>query len=114
MARQKLVLTVIVAPGAITELEEIWHYNAEHRSVTAADAYLKFLYRHIFGLSQNYDRGRVVEDHPDLRRISCRTRTRGFGHVVIYRIDDLERTVRILHVYHDAQDVQGRISAEFS
>jgi plasmid stabilization system protein ParE len=64
----------------------------------------------IVNLRTRYDRGKVVPGYPDIRFVVLQRRQKAHGHVVVYRIS--EDTVRVLHVFHTAQDWQSKLSSE--
>ena len=109
-APKKLTRTVILSPAVVGELHDIWQWNAEHYSPAHADAYLRFLKRRIYGLNRHCRKGQTVSVRPDLHYILIRRKTKGHGHVAVYRFDDQE--VHVLHVFHTAQDWPSRLSEE--
>ncbi|MGV3616600.1 MAG: hypothetical protein ACO1SV_14825 [Fimbriimonas sp.] len=44
--------------------------------------------------------------------MSFKRNPRGHGHTVIYRLDVEAATIRILHIFHTAQDIPGRLRTE--
>jgi plasmid stabilization system protein ParE len=67
-----------------------------------ADNYLRFLKRGIDELATTSELGRPVGNRADPKYRLLRRRSRGHGHVVVYRIVD--NIVRVLHVFHTAQN----------
>ncbi len=110
MASQKPPLTVIRSPAAIDELNDIWRWNAERYSLPHADEYLLYLTDSIADLSHDHLAGKTISARPNLRYILVRRRASGHGHVVAYRFDDKE--VRILHIFHTAQDWENKLQEE--
>jgi plasmid stabilization system protein ParE len=110
MASKKSRLKVTRSPIAINELDSIWQWNAKQYDVTHADKYLAFLTDHIEALADNYARGKIVRSRPELRYLLIRRRPSGHGHIAVYSFDADE--VYILHVFHSAQDWQGRVARE--
>ena len=110
MASEQPPLNLIRAPTAIDELHGIWQWNADYYSVSHADHYLRYLQDSILELASTYAKGKVVVVRPDLRYVIIRRRNKGHGHVVVYKID--ENAVRILHVFHTAQDGQNMLADE--
>lgn len=101
---------VILAPAVADELQSIWEWNAAHYSPDHADAYLDFIKEHIFDLRQREPPGRALAVRPDLRYLLVRRKSSGHGHVVVYRIADIE--VHVLHVFHTAQNWQSKIATD--
>ena len=102
--------TVIYATSALRELKAIWRWNATKNGASRADAYLRFLLRGIDNLATTYHLGRRVAAANDLQYRLLRRRSKGHGHVVVYRVvDDF---VRVLHVFHTAQDWQAAAGVE--
>lgn len=108
MAPPKSNLTVIRSPSAVAELHAIWQWNAERYGLDHADDYLRFIEQRIDRLSYDHAQGGVVHERADLRYITVRRRTRGHGHVIVYRCDD--RRVVIAHIFHSAQDWVGKLA----
>jgi plasmid stabilization system protein ParE len=110
MASQKRTLTVIVSPTASDELHDIWQWNAEHYNPSHADAYLRYLKRSIDDLVRLYQKGKAVAGRSDLRYIVIRQKTKGHGHIAVYRFNDKE--VDVLHVFHSAQDWPAKLLSQ--
>ena len=51
-----------------------------------------------------------MDARPDLRYRIVRRRLRGHGHVLVYKFDQNE--VRLLHVFHTAQDWDQKLTGE--
>jgi len=107
---RRQALPVVYAPLALQELDAIWDWNEKTYSRAHAARYVDFLERHIDALGENHRRGRVVESCPELRYIQITYRSRGHGHVAVYRFDENE--VNVLHVFHTAQDWQSKLAEE--
>jgi len=69
MARRKPKLTVVLSPGARSELKGIYAYNAKHRSLAQANQYEDFLLSHIDRLATEYDDGKDYPEFPDLKSL---------------------------------------------
>lgn len=108
MATQKPALDVVLAPTLLDDLHEIWMWNAVHYSAGHADAYLQLLRRGIDALATTYLSGKSVSTRPDLHYILIRRRSRGHGHLVVFSFDQNE--VRVLNLFHTAQDWQNRLA----
>ena len=113
MARRTPRLAVAITATAQRELIRIWDYNAENRDVRQADAWDLFLRSKIDGLATSYDKGKPVENFPELKHVTVKKRPKAHGHIVVYEIDSAANVVNILHVFHTSQDVQGRLKSEF-
>jgi plasmid stabilization system protein ParE len=107
---QGQALPVVYAPVALQELDVIWDWNEKNYSRSHAARYVDFLEHHIDALSENHQRGKVVESRPEYRYIIIRRKAKGHGHVAVYRFDD--KGVNVLHVFHTAQDWQAILSEE--
>jgi len=57
----------------------------------------------------DYDRGKSIENRPDLRYILMKKRNGGDGHVAVYRIEEAKGSVRVLHLFHTKQDWQNQL-----
>ena len=109
MARRKPVLTVILAPQAENELDEIYRWNLEQRNVGAADAYIAFLKSKIKGLAAGYDQGKPVEGRPDLLYLLMKKRMSGDGHIAVYSVFDTEAIVEVLHIFHTKHNWENKL-----
>ncbi len=103
-------LTVIYAANALAELDEIWDWNEEFYSANHADQYVAFLQRHIDKLGEDHQRGQSLSFRSELRYIFIRRRSKGYGHVAVYRVD--QERVNVLHVFHSAQDWRTKLKEE--
>ncbi len=101
MASQK-PKRVLIAATAIEELAEVWRWNAERYSPAHADAYLGFLKKCIDSLATRFALGRRLSERPDIQYVLLRRKSKGHGHVAVYRVVD--HCVNVLHVFHTAQD----------
>ena len=110
MAGNERPLTVIFTVSARADWIAIWHWNATTRGVRRADSYMAFLEAEIMRLASNPELGIGVEEFPGLRRRVVKKRTRGYGHVVLYRVTGSH--LEVVHVYHTAQDWQSGLSNE--
>jgi len=107
MARPKPTLSVIRSPIAIDEIQGIWLWNAEHYSPAHADAYVRYLEQSIDHLDRRYATGKTVSVRPDLQYVVIRRKSKGHGHVAVYRVRD--RVVELLHVFHTAEDWEAKL-----
>ena len=105
-------MTIIYAPTTRGDLNNIWEYNNKTYGRDHAAAYIDFLQDGIDSLATSPDQGRTVENFPDLKSLMLKRSQRGEGHVVIYRVDQAKQVIRILHIYHTSQDIQGRLTKE--
>jgi len=109
-AERRSALPVKYAPLALQGLDVVWDWNEKTYGSDHAARYVDFLRRHIDALGESHPRGRVVESRPELRYIRISQRTRGHGHIAVYRVD--EDAVSVLHVFHTAQDWQAKLAEE--
>ena len=110
MAPGKPPLAIIRSPAAIDELHQIWVWNVQNNGLARADAYAQFLADCIAKLAVDYAMGAPVQARPDLRYRIVRRRLRGHGHVLVYKFD--QNQVRLLHVFHTAQDWDQKLTGE--
>ncbi|MGO9114109.1 MAG: type II toxin-antitoxin system RelE/ParE family toxin [Thermoguttaceae bacterium] len=111
-AEGRPALPVDYAPLALRDLDVVWDWNAKTYGPAHAARYVDFLERHIDALGEHHPRGRVVESRPELRYIRISRRTRGHGHIAVYRVDANKDNV--LHIFHTAaQDWQTKLAEEF-
>ena len=107
MAPKKPQLTVIRGTATTEELKDIRQRNASNHGHVHADAYLAFLQAWLNKLGTACGQGKAVSTRPDLRYIIIRRRAKGHGHIAVHSFDDAE--VRILHIFHTAQDWQNKL-----
>jgi plasmid stabilization system protein ParE len=88
-------------------LDAIWDWNAAAHSREHAVSYLEFLLNHIEGLDVRHEQGNPVGRGTNLRYILIRRKSRGHGHVAVYRINAV--TVDVLHDFHTAQNWQSKL-----
>lgn len=103
-------LPVIYSDIALTELDEIAHWNELTYNREHAKRYIQFLERRIDGLGKIYARGRVFGPRPELRYLLIQRTTKRHGHVAVYSFND--EAINVLHVFHTAQDWQTKLSDE--
>lgn len=101
---------MILSEEAEAEINEIWVYNAKRYGFDHAEEYVSFLRSRILALATEHGQGRPVSNRPELRQVTMRQGRRGYGHIAIYRVT--ATTVNVLHVFHTAQDVAGRLADE--
>ena len=99
---------VVYTPDALEDLASIWRWNVKTYSRSHATSYIKLLRRHINDLCDDPQRGRIVESRPDLRYLLIKIRSRGHGHVVVYRVRD--NKLEVSNVFHSAQDWQRNLA----
>lgn len=105
-------MTIVYAASARAELDEMWAWNVEKHGTALAAEYLDWLQGNIDRLVTGHPDGKPVEGFPHLKRLTVRRSSRGQGHVVIFRMDEIAQRIRILHVYHTSQDIQGRLNVK--
>jgi len=103
-------LTVTVSPTATAELLDIWRWNADRYGQRHADDYVGFLRNSLQQLPVLHALGQPVTVRPEFRYVLMRRRTKGHGHLAVYRCDD--KTIDVLHVFHTAQDWQSILADE--
>jgi len=89
------------APGADSDLDDIWYYVAkESGSPDRAERFIAFITERFYLLSANPFIGRSRDDlRPGLRTFPVG------GYVIVYRIEDED--VVILHVFHGSRDIEA-------
>jgi plasmid stabilization system protein ParE len=103
-------LSVVYSAGGAKELDGIWDWNDRRYTADHADQYIEFLERHIDALSIDHRQGKPVGSRPDLSYILIRRKAKGHGHIAVYSVD--EKQIKILHVFHSAQDWQTKLIDE--
>jgi plasmid stabilization system protein ParE len=107
-AEKRPTLTVVYSLGALRQLDQIHNWNEQRYSAGHADRYIAFLERHIEALSEKYANGRPIRTRPDLRYILIRRKSRGHGHVAVYRV--VSNRIDVLYVFHSAQDWETKLT----
>lgn len=107
MAEGSEKLVVIRSPDAIADLESIWRWNASTYGPEHADEYLKHLQDAIDKLSLHWAAGHIASGRIQVRYQLIRHKSRGYGHVVVYRVVD--DAVRVLRVFHSAENWQVKL-----
>ncbi len=97
-------MSVAYAPQAAEDLLSIWLSNRDHYGISHADAYIAFLRAGIAEIPPSVSADREVPGRPGLQYRLLRRRRRGHGHVVVYQPQP--DGIRVLHVFHTAQDWQ--------
>jgi plasmid stabilization system protein ParE len=100
-------LSAIYAAAALRELDEIWDWNEKTYGRERAVRYFDFLDEQVTALGADPLKGRPVPGQPDLRYLPIKRRSRGHGHLAVYRIG--EQAIHILHIFHTAQDWRSRL-----
>lgn len=107
MARVPRKLTVQFSADSGRDLAEIWEWNVKTRSERQADDYVRFLRSETRKLGRSASPGRVIPSNSTLRYHTIKRRAGGYGHVVIFWIEN-----DILHVFryfHTSQDWERKI-----
>jgi len=112
MATSPPRLTVVYTRRAHRDLDAIWDWNAERDGAAQATDYVQFLETKINGLATTYLEGRRVKGFPELKQLAMRRSRQGHFHIAIYEVDEVAGIVNILHVYHERQDISGRLEEE--
>jgi plasmid stabilization system protein ParE len=107
MSSRKRKLTIVLAPSAQDEIGEIYRWNIGYYGVDHADRFIEFLIKAIYDIAENPERGLSIDTRPNLRYVVIRRRSRGHGHIAVYTVHG--KTVRVLHVFHSAQDWAAQI-----
>ena len=108
--RPDLALPIVYADNALDELGEIADWNEKTYGHDHARRYIAFLEDRIERLGVSYTRGKAVGTRPELRYVIIRRRSKGHGHVVVYKFN--HEFLSVLHVFHTAQNWEARISTE--
>lgn len=98
-------MSVAYAPRAAEDLLGIWLWNRDSYGAPHADAYHAFLRAGIAAIPTSITADREVPGRPGLRYRVLRRRRRGHGHIAVYQPES--DGIRVLHVFHTAQDWQS-------
>lgn len=103
-------MTVDYTAKANADLNLIWLFNADRYGVTHANGYVDFLMDSIDRLATTYTWGTRVPHRSDLQFVRLRRRHRGHHHIAVYTVAG--SVVRVLHLFHSAQDWQRRLTSD--
>ena len=108
MASKPPEMIVDYTPEALSNLDEIWNWNAEQYGRVHADSYIEFLRKRTDRLSADYAGGKPVTANPTLCYRVIQRKKKRHGHIVVYEVND-DGVVRILRYFHTAQDWQNKL-----
>jgi toxin ParE1/3/4 len=100
-------MTIVYSKSASAELRGVWEWNADRYGPDHANRYLAFLSNRLEELAQGQQRGHAVPGEADVLYHVARKRTRGHGHVLVYR--KTPGGLHVAHVFHTAQDWPTRL-----
>jgi len=110
MARGPHKLTVQYTANSRRDLQEIWDWNAKVRGDRHAVGYIEFLRAETRKLASSANPGRLIESNPTLRYFTIKRRARGYGHIVVFWIDD--EILHVLRYFHTSQDWERKLGGE--
>lgn len=84
--------------------------NARQYSIEHADDYLAFLNRHIDGLDDSHSKCKEVRGRNAVKYLVILKRLSGHGHVTVFKV--VGDVIRVLRVFHTAQDWQNQLKTE--
>jgi plasmid stabilization system protein ParE len=94
------------SPQALSDLDVIWDWNANHYGDAHASQYLEFLHRQTEKLKIN-SLGLPVPTRPEYLYLTIRRRSKGHGHVVVFEIAG--NRIHVLRYFHTSQDWQSTL-----
>jgi len=98
------------SPSSLADLDEIWDWNAKQYGTDHANAYLEHLRAETRKLARSGIPGRSIHEDANLRYSLIRRGRRGYGHVVVFRVDgEIFYVYRILHTSQDWQREVTRV-----
>ena len=68
---------------------------------------VEFLKRNIEGLATDPLKGRLISQRSEWRYLTIRRASRGHGHIAVYSVNEGE--IRILHIFHTAEDWPSKL-----
>ena len=108
MARVPRKLILLFTAQSIRDLAEIWDWNAITHGEIRAKAYVNFLRSETRKLTRFDAPGRVIPADPALRYHLIKRRSAGFGHVIIFWIE--EEILHVFRYFHSSQDWESKLS----
>lgn len=107
MARVPRKLIVSFSTASSRDLAEIWEWNANSRGERHANGYVNFLRAETRKLARFDSPGRVIPANPTLRYHTIKRRSSGYGHVVIFWIE--EDILHVVRYFHTSQDWESKL-----
>ena len=96
-------LPYVISKKAIADLEEIWLYTADNRSVSQADRYYSLIFGEISYICKNPVAGKSM-DHVRKGYRASKVKS----HLIFYRV--IDDTVEITRILHERMDIDSRFS----
>jgi plasmid stabilization system protein ParE len=97
-----------MSASALDTLAEILEWNADQYSIDHALAYVLFLESSISALATDYTSAKIVASAPHYRyKVFRKKSTSAHAHLAVF--DLTEDSVRVIAIYHTAQNWQDRL-----
>ena len=92
----------IISEKAVSDLEEIWLYTVQRRSVEQADRYYNLIFDEINYICRNINTGKSME-HVRKGYLASKVKS----HLIFFRV--LNETVEIVRILHERMDIKNRL-----
>ena len=96
-------LPFVISKKAVADLEEIWLYTVEKRSVEQADRYYNLIVDEINYICKNINAGKSMEHVRKGYRAS-----KVKSHLIFYKV--LNDTVEVIRILHERMDIENRLN----
>jgi toxin ParE1/3/4 len=96
-------LPYAISKKAVSDLEEIWLYTVEKRSIEQADRYYALILDEIDFICKNVNTGRSM-DHVRKGYRASKVKT----HLIFYRVTN--DVVEIIRILHERMDMDSRLA----
>jgi toxin ParE1/3/4 len=97
-------LPFIISKRALSDLEEIWLYSAEHWSVAQADRDYNLIFEEIKYVCRDINSGKSMEH---IRKGYRASKVK--SHLIFYRI--VNNTIEVVRILHEQMDVENRFES---
>ncbi len=94
-----------ISVEASEDIEHIWLYTFENRSLEQADRYVNLIFDEIEYLSVNRMSGK---DFSHVRKGYCCSKVK--SHLIFYRFIEKQSEIEIIRVLHQRMDIESRLN----
>jgi len=93
-------LPFFISKKAVSDLEEIWLYTIEKRSIEQADRYYNLIFDEINYICKNINAGKSMEHVRKGYRAS-----KVKSHLIFYRV--INNTIEVIRILHERMDIEN-------
>lgn len=96
-------LKIVIREEAIQDLEEVWIYTFNTRSLAQADRYHSLIIKEIEFLARNPEAGKMLND---IRKGYRSSKVK--SHYIFYRV--ISNELEIIRILHERMDIPNRLN----